>query len=119
MAFNLNCELAGPYASAAPNATGSSSFSFSIPAAGLYMIDYKISMPRLSQGGAASGVIVTITNATGPVTVFSGLAGADGGRIDFLAALNDVITFNLSSVTAADFSSINLIKAQIAISSGV
>lgn len=119
MAFNQNVELVGPYQSGAPGATGRSAYTFSAPAAGPYVIDWKITLPTLSAGGAASGVIVTITNATGPVTVFSGAAGSQGGRVDLLAAASDAITFELSSVTAADFTNLNQIKATVAISSGV
>jgi hypothetical protein len=83
------------------------------------MIDFKISIPSLSQGGGQSGIIVTITNGTGPVTIYTSLAGASGGKVDFLAAANDVIKFELSSVTAGDLATLNTVKAQIAISQGV
>lgn len=119
MAFNQNVELVGPYQSASPGSTGSSSFSFTAPAAGNYAIDWKLFLPTVVNGGGKSGAIVKISNATGPVTIFQSNAGEDGGHVDFLAALSDVITFNLSSATAADLATLNSVKAQIAISSGV
>jgi len=117
--FNQNVELVGPYQSCAPGATGATSYSFAAPVAGIYMLDWKISLPSLSQGGGQSGVIVTITNGTGPVTLFSGVAGASGGHLDLLAAAGDVIKFELSSVTAGDLVTLNTVKATLAISSGV
>lgn len=117
--FNQNVELVGPYQSCAPLATGCSTYSFSAPAAGIYSLDWKLSLPSVVAGGGQSGVIVTITNATGPVTIFTGTAGASGGKVDTLCALGDVISFSLSSVTAADLTSLNAVKATLAISSGV
>jgi len=117
--FSQNVELVGPYQSCAPGAAGAMSYSFSCPNAGIYMIDWKISLPSLSQGGGQSGLIVTITNQTGPVTLYSSLPGASGGKMELLAALNDVIKFEMSSVTAGDLASLNTVKATIAISQGV
>lgn len=119
MAFNQNVELVGPYQSCAPGASGATSYSFSAPAAGVYNLDWKIMIPTVIGGGGQSGVIVTITNGTGPVTLYSGSAGAMGGKLDLLAAAADVIKFELSSVTAADLTTLNNVKATIAISSGV
>jgi hypothetical protein len=119
MAFNQNVELVGPYQSCAPGAAGSSSFAFTAPAAGNYAIDWKLMLPRVVSGGGQSGAIVKITNATGPVTIYLSNAGEDGGHVDFVAAASDVITFNLSSATAADIAGLNVVKATIAITSGV
>jgi len=117
--FNQNVELVGPYASCAPAATGCSTYSFTAPVAGPYEIEWKISLPTIVMGGGQSGVIVTITNATGPVTLYSGPAGGEGGKLSLIAAALDVISFSLSSVTAADLVSLNTVKATISISSGV
>lgn len=119
MAFNQNVELVGPYLSAAPGATGKSTYSFTAPSAGVYMIDWKLQLPNLSQGGGTSGVIVQIINGTGPVTLLTTTAGQNGGKLDFVAAAGDVISFSLSSQTTADFLTLNTVKATIAISSGV
>lgn len=119
MAFNQNVELVGPYQSSAPLATGSSSYSFSAPAAGVYSLDWKISLPTITDGGGQSGLIVTITNTTTSTTLYSSAPGATGGKLDTLAALNDVIQFSMSSTAAADLATLNTVKATIAISSGV
>lgn len=119
MAFNQNVELVGPYQSCAAGATGSSSFSFTAPATGSYAMDWKLLLPSVVGGGGKSGAIVKISNATGPVTIFLSNAGEDGGHADFVAASGDIITFNLSSTTAADIASLNAVKATIAITSGV
>ncbi len=119
MAFNQNVELCGPYQSCSASATGSSSYSFTAPATGDYMIDWKLSLPRVTTGGGQSGAVVTISNGTGPVTILSQTGGKDGGRVNFVAAAGDVITYNLSSTTAADIAGLNVIKATIAIASGV
>ena len=119
MAFNQNVELVGPYQSCAPANTGCSTYSFSCPVAGVYVIDWKLQLPNLSQGGGTSGVIVQIINGTGPVTLLTTTAGFDGGKLELLAAADDVISFSLSSQTAADLLTRNTVKATIAISQGV
>jgi hypothetical protein len=71
-------------------------------------------------GGGASGLVVKITNATGPTTIFLGTAGScDGGYVDTLVAAGDVLTFNLSSTAAADIATLNSVKTTIAIWQGV
>lgn len=117
--FNQNVELVGPYQSAAPATTGCSTYSFSCPTTGPYVIDWKLQLPNLSQGGGTSGVIVQIINGTGPVTLLTTTAGKDGGKLDLSAVAGDVISFSLSSETAADLLTLNTVKATIAISSGV
>ena len=119
MAFNQIVNLVGPYQTCAPAATGCSTYSFACPAAGPYVIDWKIQRPMLSQSGAASGIIVQIINGTGPVTLLTTSAGNSGGKLELLAAAGDVISFSLSSETAGDLVSLNEVKATIAISSGV
>jgi hypothetical protein len=120
MAFNQTLNLVGPYASSSAGASGSSSYSFSAPAAGPYFLEWKAQVPTVVDGGGASGLVVKISNATGPVTIFLGTAGAcSSGRVDFVAAAADVITFNLSSTAAADLASLNAIQCTIAIGSGV
>lgn len=98
--------------------SGLTSYSFSAPNAGIYSMDWKLSLPMLSQGGGQSSVVMTIVNGTGPVTVYVGTAGALGGKVDTLCAAGDVITISLSSGAAAD-APLNVIKAVIAISQGV
>lgn len=120
MAFNQNVELVGPYQSCAASATGSSTYSFTAPATGPYAIDWKAEVPTVVGGGGASGLVVKISNGTGPVTIFLGTAGVcSGGKVDFIAAAGDVISFNLSSTAAADIATLNSVKCTIAITSGV
>lgn len=116
--FNQNVELVGPFASCAPQASGSQTHTFVAPNAGLYSMDWKLQLPNISQGGGTSGAILQVINATGPVTVFTSTAGQDGGKIDFLCAAGDSISINLSSVTAADLVSLNAVKATLAITQG-
>ncbi len=117
--FNQIVELVGPYLSGAAGATGKSTYSFTAPAAGPYVLDWKIQAPSIAQSGGTSGIIVQIINGTGPVTLLTTSAGNTGGKLDLLAALGDVISFSLSSETAADLVSLNTVKATLAISSGV
>lgn len=120
MTFNQNVELVGPYQSCAAGATGSTSYSFTAPTTGNYEIGWKCEVPSLVQGGGVSGLVVKISNDTGPVTIFLGSAGlCNGGQVNFVAAANDVITFNLSSTAAADLVSLNSVKATVSIFSGV
>lgn len=98
---------------------GLNDYSFSIPADGLYSIDGKIQLPTLASGASApSAVVATITNDTAMSTLYTSAAGDNGFKVDFVAAADDVITIAMSSVSAAD-APVNLIKTNIAISSGV
>lgn len=91
----------------------------SIPAAGVYSLDGKIQLPRIVDGAAdASSVVMTIVNGTGPVTVYTGPAGADGFKVDTICAAGDALTFTLSSANAVD-QGLNTIKTVVAVSSGV
>lgn len=117
--FSQNVELVGPYQSCAPATTGCSTYSFSAPNAGVYSLDWKIMIPTVVGGGGQSGIVVQIINATGPVTLLTTSAGNSGGKLDLLAAAGDVISFSLSSVTAADLTTLNNVKATLAISQGV
>lgn len=98
--------------------TGLTSYAVSIPSAGPLAIDWKLSLPTLVGGGGQSSVVMTIVNGTGPVTVYTGTAGASGGSVTTLCAAGDVITCTLSSAAAAD-APLNVIKATIAFSQGV
>ena len=117
--FSQSVELVGPYQSCAPAATGCSTYSFTAPAAGVYNLDWKIQAPSIAQAGEPSGIIVQIINSNGPVTLLTTAAGNTGGKLDLLAAADDVISFSLSSETAGDLVALNAVKATLAISSGV
>ena len=79
-----------------------------MPLAGLYKLEGKIKLPRLSQSDPSdpnylsypSSVVATIKqNGT---TIFTSSAGSDGFSIPLLAALKDSITVQLSSSSAQD-----------------
>lgn len=120
MAFNQTIEVVGPSASAAAGSAGSSTETFSIPATGPYVVSWKVEQPLARDGAAASGLIVRVRNNTTAANIFLGSAGAcNGGEVAFSATLADVISLNLSSITAADLTGLNIIKAVFAVSSGV
>lgn len=120
MAFNQNIEIVGPYQSCAAGATGSTTETVNIPAAGDYTIAWKCDVPLVRDGAAASGLVVRIRNTTTAANVFLGTAGlCSGGQVWFSAAANDVITINLSSTAAGDLTGLNVVKGCFAVSSGV
>lgn len=120
MAFNQSFDLVGPYQSCAAGATGSTTETFSAPAAGPYVISWKCEVPTVTGGGGQSGLVVRVRNDTQAANIFLGSAGAcSGGQVSFQAALGDVISINLSSTTAADLVDRNTVKGTFAISSGV
>lgn len=69
--------------------------------AGAYFVAGSLTLPSLTNGGGASGVVVTISqNST---TVYTGLAGANGFYFDKLSlAVGDVVHVALSSSATAD-----------------
>lgn len=105
--FNQNVEI-----------TGLTSYAVSIPNAGPIAADWKLLLPTVTGGGGQSSVVMTVVNGTGPVTVYTGVAGAAGGSLNTLCAANDVLTFTLSSSAAADLP-LNVIKCAIQIAQGV
>lgn len=105
--FNQNVTIAGL-----------NSYSVAVPAAGVYFLDGKVQIPTVSSGGGASGAVVTITNGTGPVTLYTGTAGKDGFKIDTVCAAGDVLTVALTSAASAD-QGLNAVKTVVAIGSGV
>lgn len=108
MSFNQNVTL-----------VGLTSVDVAVPSAGTYFVDGKIQLPRLSQGASAdSSCVVTITNRTGPTTLYTGTAGADGFYVDTLCAAGDVLRVALTSAASVDTSDLNAIKCAIDIGSG-
>ena len=104
MAFNQSGELAGL-----------NTYTISVPSAGAYSIDWKNYLPRPSQGGTQSSLVVTINQNGSPI--YTSPAGGDGGRFDMACAAGDVITLVTSSANAND-QGLNLIKTQVAFSGG-
>lgn len=106
--FNQNVELAGL-----------TSVDTAVPTAGPYFVNGKLQLPRLSAGASGvSGAVVTITNRTGPVTLYTGTAGADGFYVDTYCAAGDLIRVAITSSNSVDSSDLNIIKTQIQIGSG-
>lgn len=97
---------------------GLNSIDTAVPVTGPYFVSGKLSLPRLAAGGGQSAVIVTITNRTGPVTLYTGPAGADGFYVDAGCVAGDILRVALTSSASADTSDINAVKAQIEIGSG-
>lgn len=95
---------------------GLSSQSFTIPIAGNYFVEGKISLPTIVGGAGPSAVVAVINQNASPV--YTGLAGAEGFRADLLCAAGDVIQIVLSSAAAAD-QALNVIKATVAYGIGV
>lgn len=104
MAFNQSGELAGL-----------NTYTVAAPTAGIYGIDWKNYLPRPSQGGLQSSLVTTIVQNSS--TVYTSQTGADGGHFDLLCAAGDTINLVTSSASAND-AGLNLIKTQVAVSSG-
>lgn len=106
--FNQNFALAGL-----------TSIDTAVPDAGPYFVEGKLQLPRVASGSsAASEVVVTVTNRTGPVTLYTGAAGADGFYLDTLCAAGDVIRVALTSSAAVDSADLNAVKCEVSIGSG-
>ncbi len=95
---------------------GLGTLSITVPFAGAFFFEGKISLPTLTNGGGVSACLVTINQNGSPV--YTGIAGAEGFRADIACAANDVIAMVFSSAAAAD-QGLNVIKSVIAIGSGV
>lgn len=96
---------------------GLNSYAAAVPAAGPYFVSGKLMLPTVVGGGGQSSVVVTVTNGTGPVTLYTGAAGAEGFYVDTLCAAGDVLTIALTSANAND-QGLNAVKAVVSIGSG-
>lgn len=87
-----------------------------ITTADQYTIEGKLNLPKISQGAAASQVVVVVKkNAS---TIYTGTAGYDGFRVNTSFAINDTISIVLSS-SLADDSALNAVKANIDVYQGL
>lgn len=107
MSFNQNASIAGLQ-----------SYAYAVPVAGPVFLDGKLSIPTLVGGGGQSAVVATVVNGTGPVTVYTGVAGAEGFHVNTPCLAGDVLTVSLSSANAVDAVP-NAVKCVLAIGSGV
>lgn len=112
MSFNQNMTL-----------VGLNSIDTAVPTAGSYFVKGKLTLPRLSSGIGTTGgdgtsaVVVTVTNQTGPVTVYTGIAGAQGFYTNAVCAAGDVLRVALTSADTDD-QGLNTVKCSISIGSG-
>jgi len=87
-----------------------------VPNAGPYFCEVKMSLPTITNGGGQSSALVTVNQNGSPI--YTGLAGAEGARVDMLCAAADTIAVVISSSAAPD-QPINVIKGVIALAQGV
>jgi hypothetical protein len=95
---------------------GIGTLSVTVPNAGPYFVEGKISLPTITGGGGPSSLVVTVNQNGSPVYV--GAAGASGFRTEISCAVNDVIAMVFSSAAAVD-NALNAIKANIEIGQGM
>jgi hypothetical protein len=106
--FNQNSAIAGL-----------NSYSVALPNVAPYVFQWKSQIPTIVNGGGASALIMTITDTTASVTVYTGPAGAEGGSCVYaLPTAQNVIQFALTSANAAD-AGLNAVKTELNISQGV
>lgn len=108
MAFNQSGTLAGL-----------GTYGVAVPAAGVYVVDGKVSLPKIVDGDTAASSVVVVVKLNSDAATYTGTAGADGFKCDIVAAAaGDVINVITSSAASVD-QGLNVIKTTIAISSGV
>lgn len=95
--------------------TGLGTLTTSVPSAGPYKMEGKISLPTLVGGSGVSACVCTINQNGSPI--YTGTAGAEGFGIEPTCAANDTFTFVLSSAAAPD-QVLNAIKMTVSISQG-
>jgi hypothetical protein len=94
---------------------GLNTLSFSIPttAAGLPCVCFgSLSLPQGYDDGGLGTSAVVVTVAQNASTIYTGLAGAEGFRVNFLAAGGDAMTVAFSSAAAID-QPLNAVKAVV------
>ncbi len=95
--------------------TGLGTQTLTVPTAGPYFFDGKITLSTLTSSGQVSSLVVTINQNGTPV--YTGVAGAQGFHTDITCAAGDTITIVFSSAATAD-QPINAIKCVIGWGSG-
>lgn len=96
--------------------SGLGTTSYTIPEAGAYFVEGKISLPTLTNGQGVSAVVATLNN--NGVAFYTGTAGAEGFRADHTFALNDVLTVVLTSAGDPD-NKLNAVKMTLVVGEGV
>lgn len=95
--------------------TGLTTLTTSVPTAGPYVIEGKLLLPTLVNGGGASSCVVTVNQNSTPI--YTGLAGAEGFFTNASAAAGDIFTIVTTSAAPAD-QPLNVIKMTVSMSSG-
>lgn len=95
--------------------SGLGSTSITVPVAGPYFFDAKISLPTLTNGGGLSACLAVVNQNGSPI--YTGQAGAEGFRATATCAVGDIMQFVLSSSNTAD-QGLNVIKTVIALGTG-
>lgn len=95
--------------------SGLGTTSVTVPDAGPYFVEGKISLPSIPTGSTPSAVLVVVNKNGSPV--YTGVAGATGFYCTITCAALDVIAVVLSSSSAVD-NVINAIKTTIEIGYG-
>lgn len=95
---------------------GLGTLSLTVPVAGAYFIDGKISLPTMPKGDSApSSCLVTINQNGSPI--YTGIAGAEGFYKTVTCAASDVLAMVFSSSAAVD-QPLNVIKSVVSIGLG-
>lgn len=95
---------------------GLGTLSITVPLAGLYFVEGKISLPTLPKGDSSPSALVVVVNKNGS-PIYTGSAGAEGFRTVTSCAANDLIAMVFSSAAAVD-QGLNVIKSTVSIGLG-
>ena len=96
---------------------GINTLSYSLPEAGPANVRGKLTLPQLYDDGSQGQSAVVVTVKQNGTTIYTGLPGAEGFRVDFLGAAGDAMQVIFASAAAID-QDINVVKASVGFSSG-
>ena len=94
---------------------GLGTLSITLPMDGSYFFEGKISLPTLTKSGEVSALVVVVNKNGSPV--YTGVAGAEGFKVQVSCVANDLIAMVFSSAATAD-QGLNVIKSVISIGLG-
>lgn len=104
---------------------GLNTLTFAAPSTGPFVVSGKLTLPTISQDDLDTAGLTTdgtsqvvVTVAQNGSTKYTGLAGAEGFKVNLSCTAFDVITVTTASSAAID-QPINVVKATIGFSSGV
>lgn len=93
--------------------SGLGTFTTSVPVAGIYGVDVKLSLPTLSDGAFDNSAVVTVIKQNSS-TIYTGVAGGEGAKVVLNCAASDTISVLTSSASAVD-NVLNAVKGVVAI----